>query len=553
MGKEEHELASALALLSGSAVAAASSASASSSPPPAPTAAAGGNTTLVQNNGDDSEGEDQGTTRSRRSKSVDADLDGEIGEDGTHSGRFSEEEKTILFNLILKDPDLFRAFVHQLTKRKWGGRSWMNEIAKRFNQLVPHQRKHDAVRHHLKLRKARSPGTGSDEDIIESLLEHSLDCVKSDTCSKCLSLHRVRVRLGYASCGWPSCEYCDTSKPHVLHAFNARALLREIRAKGPRAAASSIPTLQSPSSSRLSTETLPFPSPLNEDSLKKQFNFTAPKAQSPSPLTLQTDMNATQTPASAMAAAAAAAAAAMAENPRIANLLSLSSIMPLSPMLSSRLTALSFDSPKGARSDRSDSSSSLGSEVTQRIPTQQDIGHDNKNAALFGDQAKLLALQMLLNTPRAAVSPDHLNFAMNNASTNNLSPTNDTNKVANLPSMLLFNNNNTSNSLAALHAAKFQQQSQHFGGNPGMSLSTLSSLALGAQQLAALSPSNSSTPIDRSMVLPFNAKLMQLTPKDDGLAGKKRQVDDAFSVASAGVNNNLDSASSKRAKLTSSN
>mmetsp|Transcript_6247 Transcript_6247/g.10904 ORF Transcript_6247/g.10904 Transcript_6247/m.10904 type:complete len:103 (-) Transcript_6247:1542-1850(-) len=93
MGKEEHELASALALLSGSAVAAASSASASSSPPPAPTAAAGGNTTLVQNNGDDSEGEDQGTTRSRRSKSVDADLDGEIGEDGTHSGRFSEEEK----------------------------------------------------------------------------------------------------------------------------------------------------------------------------------------------------------------------------------------------------------------------------------------------------------------------------------------------------------------------------------------------------------------------------------------------------------------------------
>uniref|UniRef100_A0A7S2WFG1 Uncharacterized protein n=1 Tax=Mucochytrium quahogii TaxID=96639 RepID=A0A7S2WFG1_9STRA len=157
----------------------------------------------------------------------DSDSDEEGGPSPT-SGRFTEEEKQKLFSLITDDPDLLRAFLHQLTKRKWGGKSWMNEIAKRFNALVKNKRKHDAVRHHLKLRKNRNGSGCEDEDCIISLLRHTISCFKKETCSKCFQLHRLRVKMGFASCGLKHCSFCDSSKPHVLSPYDPRELLASL-------------------------------------------------------------------------------------------------------------------------------------------------------------------------------------------------------------------------------------------------------------------------------------------------------------------------------------
>ncbi|GBG29224.1 Hypothetical Protein FCC1311_054462 [Hondaea fermentalgiana] len=508
-------------------------------------------------------------------------------DEATHSGRFSEEEKNTLFGLILKDPDLFRAFVHQLTKRKWGGRSWMNEIAKRFNQLVPYQRKHDAVRHHLKLRKARSPGTGSDEDIIESLLEHSLDCHKSDTCSKCLSLHRVRVRLGFASCGWPDCEHCDNSKPHVLRPFDARTLLRQIRAqggvasltarggssnaeassgkgmaRGNRRAGAGLPELQTPGSAN------------------------GPSGKAPAPLTMP-ELSPTNFHNMA---------------PGFPGVMPFSPFLhsPLSPMLQANLRAIAFNSPKSARTDRSDSSSSTGSEVTQQLPGSTDAASADAAQKRFlaaqGDAANLIALQMLLNTPKGNTQFDTLS-PMSISSTTTFSPTNDTSKLANM-FLLAGNNNNNNNGMgnmaipmgfgaggmggnvaspthggmagyqaaaqavaqaAAATANKTSPSSAIAQSGPpgaGAGLGTLSSLALGAQPFspAGMTSSSSSSPptspsIDRSMVLPFNPKLMELAGQET--PAKKRAFQDAFNTIQQEISRCATN-SAKQSKLSSS-
>ena len=164
------------------------------------------------------------------------------------SGRFSESEKQILFSMIKQDADLFRAFVHQLTKGKWDGKSWMNEISKRFNELVPEKRKSDAIRHHMKLRRQKDClDEKDDKQILISLVRHSMQCGRPDQCARCFQLHRFRVKLGYASCGLTACKFCDATKPYVLNPFDPFALLGQL-ARGDENEQLSLQKNESPSS-----------------------------------------------------------------------------------------------------------------------------------------------------------------------------------------------------------------------------------------------------------------------------------------------------------------
>mmetsp|Transcript_19283 Transcript_19283/g.37806 ORF Transcript_19283/g.37806 Transcript_19283/m.37806 type:complete len:514 (-) Transcript_19283:321-1862(-) len=155
------------------------------------------------------------------------------GRSGRMKGRFSQSERRLLFGIIREDPELLRSFLHQLKRRIWDGKSWMHEIGTRFNKRAKRKRSHDAVRHHLKLRRPQPTDNrvilSADEQELADflhLLEHSSTCSRRDACARCLQLSRLRVRRGLARCGYPGCDKCDPSLPHVLDDFDVRGLLR---------------------------------------------------------------------------------------------------------------------------------------------------------------------------------------------------------------------------------------------------------------------------------------------------------------------------------------
>ncbi|GBG25640.1 Hypothetical Protein FCC1311_018592 [Hondaea fermentalgiana] len=158
---------------------------------------------------------------------------GQKGRGGRMKGRFSQSERRLLFSIIREDPELLRSFLHQLKRRIWDGKSWMHEIGTRFNKRAKKKRSHDAVRHHLKLRRpqptdSRAVVSAEEQEVTDflHLLEHSSTCSRRDACARCLQLSRLRVRRGLARCGYPGCDKCDPTLPHVLEDFDVRALLR---------------------------------------------------------------------------------------------------------------------------------------------------------------------------------------------------------------------------------------------------------------------------------------------------------------------------------------
>ncbi|CAK8998406.1 Myb_DNA-bind_5 domain-containing protein [Durusdinium trenchii] len=153
------------------------------------------------------------TATTRRIKRRDSTL-GELGPGVSQSkGRFLKSEKKILFNLIREDPGLFHAFLHQRKERMYGTKSWMHEIAQRYNRLATDKRSLEAIRHHLMFRKTSA--TRSDKNSERVLLEHAKQCDQSDTCTKCLIFQRSCVQSGVARCGYVECTECDKVLPHV--------------------------------------------------------------------------------------------------------------------------------------------------------------------------------------------------------------------------------------------------------------------------------------------------------------------------------------------------
>jgi len=154
-------------------------------------------------------------------------------------GRFSQEEKKILVSLILDDPHVLSAFCHQQRKQNIQGKSFMHLITDRFNEKTSKFRSHDAVRHHLKLRRSNLSSatkkqqgmvSGSrDVRMLEKLLEHRWICTNQDSCTRCLQMHRLRVQRRLASCGYENCFSCDKRLPAVKDRFNPKELLAEIR------------------------------------------------------------------------------------------------------------------------------------------------------------------------------------------------------------------------------------------------------------------------------------------------------------------------------------
>ncbi|CAK9111917.1 Uncharacterized protein SCF082_LOCUS51908 [Durusdinium trenchii] len=145
----------------------------------------------------------------------------------SNKGRFSNEEKKILFDLIREDPRLFHEFLHQTKARTYGKKGWMYEIGVRFNQRSPNKRKLDAVRHHLLLRSANRKHHGLEQDAKEllGLAKHALECPTRAVCTRCILLDRYRVQHGLAWCGLHNCITCDASLPHVSKDFDAKQLL----------------------------------------------------------------------------------------------------------------------------------------------------------------------------------------------------------------------------------------------------------------------------------------------------------------------------------------
>lgn len=138
------------------------------------------------------------------------------GEEGGAKGnnrRFTLEEQTLLVQIIKEDPDLTRSFLHQMRTRQYDKKSWMWEIANRFNQRSKTTRTLDAIRHHFMLRKSAKEST-------KALIWHGVQCNRRETCSKCLLLDRYRVCEGLAKCGVKECKLC-VRKSHLADAFEA--------------------------------------------------------------------------------------------------------------------------------------------------------------------------------------------------------------------------------------------------------------------------------------------------------------------------------------------
>jgi len=160
-------------------------------------------------------------------------------EETSRTGRFSPDERKILVSLIWDDAEVLSAFCHQQRKQNIRGKSFMHLITDRFNQRTNQKRSHDAVRHHLKLRRSNlgplmnkgqnvSP-TLRDFRMLEKLLEHRWVCSSHNACTRCLQMHRLRVQRGLACCDFAPCQSCDKSLPSVRDPFDAREVLLEIR------------------------------------------------------------------------------------------------------------------------------------------------------------------------------------------------------------------------------------------------------------------------------------------------------------------------------------
>ncbi|GBG25632.1 Hypothetical Protein FCC1311_018512 [Hondaea fermentalgiana] len=158
---------------------------------------------------------------------------------GGRTGRFSAEERRILVGLIWNDSQVLSAFCHQQRKQNIRGKSFMHLITDRFNEKTNQKRSHDAVRHHLKLRRSNlgplvdkglqiAPAE-RDIRLLDKLLEHRWVCSSHNACTRCLQMHRLRVQRGLARCDYASCGSCDQRLPSVKAPFDARSLLLEVR------------------------------------------------------------------------------------------------------------------------------------------------------------------------------------------------------------------------------------------------------------------------------------------------------------------------------------
>lgn len=166
------------------------------------------------------------------------------------SARFSCNEQAVLVGVIKADPELLRSFLHQARTRPYDKRSWMHEIATRFNQKSQTKRTLDAVRHHFMLRKSKSSG-------ISGLIWHAIQCKRREECSKCLLLDRFRVESGLATCGVKECITCaqtDKSLPAAALPFNAQELLSQIQSSGTLSAPSAVNSSRDASSLKTKTE-----------------------------------------------------------------------------------------------------------------------------------------------------------------------------------------------------------------------------------------------------------------------------------------------------------
>jgi len=136
----------------------------------------------------------------------------------SRSGRFGDEEQAILVDVIRGDDELRRSFLHKIRSRQYEKKSWMHEIATRFNMRSSSKRSLDAVRHHFMQRRAG-------RDSKSALVWHAMRCRRRESCTKCLLLDRIRVESGLASCGVAQCRICDKSRPDVFKPFSPHKLL----------------------------------------------------------------------------------------------------------------------------------------------------------------------------------------------------------------------------------------------------------------------------------------------------------------------------------------
>lgn len=129
-------------------------------------------------------------------------------------GRFTENEKKMLFDSIRGDPGLFCAFLHQRKERMYGTKSWMHEITQRYNSKANDKRSLEAIRHHLMYRKGNCSGVKAEKQKeYQFLLKHVKNCDKSDTCTKCLIFLRNCVQSKLIHCGYNRCTECDKRTP----------------------------------------------------------------------------------------------------------------------------------------------------------------------------------------------------------------------------------------------------------------------------------------------------------------------------------------------------
>jgi hypothetical protein len=141
------------------------------------------------------------------------------GEQGHNKGRFSLEEKKQLFTLIRDDACIFSAFLHQRKERMFGTKSWMHEIANRFNQIITGKKRSlEAIRHHLMFRKTETSSGNAGLSIAAELDKTSLElqehfklCHYKGTCTKCLIFQRVCVQQGAYKCGYAACNICNSA------------------------------------------------------------------------------------------------------------------------------------------------------------------------------------------------------------------------------------------------------------------------------------------------------------------------------------------------------